>query len=282
MKKRLGCLLLAGLMVTGLTACGGETAGEGGSGATPDGVKKIVVGTGNGAAPFCYLDEDGNSIGYDIDVLKELDKRLPQYEFDIQAMDFSTLIVSIDSGSIDFLAHELVQSDARKEKYLFPEEYYCLSPMCLAVRDDAGIKSMEDMAGKSMELNPSQYEYQMIEAYNAAHAGGEVNLIGVADQTTADAYLKVSNGKVDASLTYKATFDSVIPQIGVTNLVTTDVVMCEDTYLMFPSDKKELCDDINAALKEMKEDGTLSEISMKWYGEDVFTLYGDMVSITAH
>lgn len=279
MMKRLGCLALAGMMVLGLTACGGGASTENTQSAS--GVRKVVVGTGNGAAPFCYLDEEGNSIGYDIDVLKELDKRLEQYEFEIQAMDFSTLIVSIDSGSINFLAHELVQSDARKEKYLFPSEYYCLSPMCLAVKDDSGIVSMADMAGKSMELNPSQYEYQMIEAYNAAHPGEEVNLIGVADQTTADAYLKVSNGKIDASLTYKATFDSVIPEIGVKNLVTTDVVMCEDTYLMFPTTEKQLCDDISACIKEMKEDGTLSQISLKWYGEDVFTLYSDMIAITA-
>lgn len=288
MKKKLTCLLLAGLMVMGLGACGEAGTTETSTGSTETGttstasgdVRKIVVGTGNGAAPFCYLDEDGNSIGYDIDVLKELDKRLEQYEFEIQAMDFSTLIVSIDSGSINFLAHELVQSDARKEKYLFPSEYYCLSPMCLAVKDDSGITSMADMAGKTMELNPSQYEYQMVEAYNAAHPGAEVDLIGVADQTTADAYLKVSNGKVDASLTYKATFESVIPEIGIQNLVTTEVVMCEDTYLMFPTTEKQLCDDISACLKEMKEDGTLSKISLEWYGEDVFGLYSDMISIT--
>lgn len=278
MKRKLLSLLLVATMVAGLSACGSKTTDT--ASASSDDVRKIVVGTGNGAAPFCYLDDEGNSVGYDIDVLKALDEILPQYEFEIQAMDFSTLVVSIDSGSINMLAHELVQSDVRKEKYLFPDEYYCLSPMCLAVKSDSGITSMADMAGKTMELNPSQYEYQMVEAYNTAHPGQEVNLIGVSDQTTADAYLKVSNGQVDASLTYKATFDTVIPEIGVDNLVTTDVVMCEDTYLMFPQTEQQLCDDVSAAIKELKENGTLSELSEKWYGEDVFTLYSDMISIT--
>ena len=158
MLKRLGCAVLAGIMVMGVTACSKKDA----STASADGVRHIVVGTGNGAAPFCYLDENGNSVGYDIDVLNELDARLPQYEFEIQAMDFSTLIVSIDSGSINFLSHQLVQSDARKEKYLFPSQYYCLSPMSLAVKADSGITSMADMAGKTMEQNPSAYEYQML------------------------------------------------------------------------------------------------------------------------
>lgn len=283
--KKISCVVLTGAVVLGMAGCGGadnsaaNTSGDSTEVSSPEEVRKIVVGTGNGAAPFCYLDEDGNSVGYDIDVLNELDKRLPQYEFDIQAMDFSTLVVSIDSGSVNMLSHQLVQSEARKEKYLFPEQYYCLSPMNLAVTEESGISTMADMAGKTMELNPSQYEYQMIMAYNEAHPGQEVDLIGISDQSTADAFLKVSSGQVDASLAYKATFDSVIPEIGVENLKLTDVVMCEDTYIMFPKSEQQLCDDVNAVLKEMVEDGTLSEISMKWYGEDVFTLYSDMITI---
>ena len=85
MLKRLGCAVLAGIMVMGVTACSKKEA----STTSADGVRHIVVGTGNGAAPFCYLDENGNSVGYNIDVLNELDARLPQYEFEIQAMDFS-------------------------------------------------------------------------------------------------------------------------------------------------------------------------------------------------
>ena len=272
--KRMGCLTMTGVLLFGLAGCGSS------SGSSSD-VRKIVVGTGNGAAPFCYLDEEGNSVGYDIDVLHEMDERLPQYEFDIQAMDFSTLIVSLDSGSVNMLSHQLVKSEARKEKYLFPEQYYCLSPMSLAVRNDSGITSLADMAGKTMEQNPSAYEYQMMMAYNEAHAGSEVDVIAVSDQTTADTYLKVSNGQVDAALTYQATFESVVPDLGVDNLTLTDVVMCEDTYIMFPKTEEQLCKDVNEVLKEMIADGTMSEISNKWYGEDVFALYKDMITIVA-
>lgn len=294
------CVMAAGMLAAAVTGCSGGSSSAGssassggeasssaeagsaaGSSAADGEVRKIVVGTGNGAAPFCYLDEDGNPVGYDLDVLHELDERLPQYEFDIQSMDFSTLVVSIDSGSVNMLSHQLVKSDARKEKYLFPKQYYCLSPMSLAVRTDSDITSLLDMKGKSMELNPSQYEYQMVLAWNEAHPGNEVNLIGISDQSTADNYMKVSNGQTDASLTYKATFDSVTKDIGVENLKLTDVVLCEDTYIMFPKTEQQLCDDVDAVLTEMMEDGTLSEISTKWYGEDVFGLYKDMIAIVA-
>lgn len=277
-RKLISVGMVMTLSASFLTGCGGSDA----EAKSDSGVRVVKVGTGNGAAPFCYLDENGNSVGYDLDVLAELDKRLEQYEFDIQAMDFSTLVVSIDSGALDMLSHQLVKSEARKEKYLFPEQYYCLSPMSLCVRDDSGITGMADMAGKSLDQNPSAYEYQMLLAYNEAHPGQEVVINAVSDQSTADGYKKVSNGQVDASLTYQATYESVINEIGCDNLVLTDVVMCEDTYIMFAKDEQELCDAVDATLKEMIADGTLSEISKKWYGEDVFTdEYESMVTIVA-
>ena len=276
-KRRVGGMLALVLVIGVLTACGTKTQKMT---PTEDGVTKVKVGTGNNAAPFCYLDEDGNPIGYDLDVLKELDKRLEQYEFEIEAMDFSTLVVSIDSGSISMISHQLVKSEARKEKYLFPDEYYCLSPMSLCVRSDSGIEDMDDMAGKSMEQNPSAYEYQMMMAYNEVNPGKKIDIIGVSDQATADAYRKVSNGQVDAALTYKATYDSVMEELGLSNLVLTDVVMCEDTYMMFGKDQAALAAAVSQTTKEMKEDGTLSEISRKWFGgEDVFGAYQNMITI---
>lgn len=297
--KKVCCLLMVATMITGLTGCTSKSsststeststsesaktkkAADSASTSDSTSVTKVKVGTGNGAAPFCYLDEDGNPIGYDLDVLAELDKRLENYEFEIETMDFSTLIVSIDSGAIDMISHQLVKSEARKEKYLFPEQYYCLSPMSLCVKNDSGIKTMEDMAGKSLDQNPSAYEYQMLMAYNAAHPGKEVVINAVSDQTVADGYKKVSNGQVDASLTYQATYDSVIADLGIDNLSLTDVVMCEDTYMMFGKDNEELCSAVNEALKEMIADGTLSKISQTWFGEDVFSKYADMVTFIA-
>jgi len=277
--KRMMTVILLGVMVVSFAACGGSDKDGGGSSSADSDVKVVKVGTGNGAAPFCYLDEDGNSIGYDIDVLKELDKRLEQYSFDIQAMDFSTLIVSIDSGSLDLLSHQLVKSKARKEKYLFPDQYYSLSPMSLCVRNDSGIKSMEDMAGKAIDQDPSAYEYQMLVAYNAEHPGKELTINAVSDQSVADGYKKVSNGQVDAALTYQATYDSVIGELGIDNLSLTEVVMVEDTYMMLSKGNEDLRDAVDGALKDMIADGTLSEISNKWFREDIFTNYKDMVQI---
>ncbi len=236
------------------------------------------IGTGSSMPPFCSLNDDGELEGYDIAVLKELDNRLEQYEFDIQYMDFSALIVSLDAGQLDMVSHQLVKSDARKEKYLFPEQYYCLSPMCLAVRSDSDIETLADMAGKKINQNPTSYEYTMCTAWNDAHPGEEMDIIAVTDLSTADGYKQVANGQVDASLTYASTFESVNAELGL-DLKLTDVVMVEDTYQMFGSDEQEFSDAVSATLQEMLDDGTLGELSNEYFGEDIFALYADKITI---
>lgn len=276
MKKML-IIILSVVMTLSMVGCSSEASD---SAISEDGVKVIKVGTGNGAPPFCYLDENGESVGYDIDLLEILDERLVDYKFEVEAMDFSTMIVSIDSGAVDFVSHELVKSDARKEKYLFPEQYYNLAPMSLVVTDDSGIETFEDMVGKSIDSNPSSYEYGLLLAYNEEHLGSEMTINAVSDQTNADAYKKVSIGQTDAYLTYASTYDQIIGELGVDNLVLTETLMVEDVYMMFNQDQQEICDAIGAELKAMIEDGTLSELSQEWFNEDVFVKYPDLIQST--
>lgn len=284
MKKKLVGVLLTAVMVGVMCAgCASSSSGGGSAegGADNAAVEKKIIGTSQTLAPYIYLDEDGNLTGYDYDILVELDKRLEQYEFEYSPADFNTNLVSIQSGAIDMMVNNLVQSEARKELYLFPKHYSTLAPMCLAVQKDSGITSLTDMDGKKMNQNPSSYEYTLVANWMEANPDTKINVVAVSDLTTADNLRQVSNGTVDAALTYRATFESVMETLdGVDNLTTTDVVMCEDVYYMFNNTQQEFCDAVDKALGEMYEDGFMSENSIKWFGEDIFEKYGDMISIT--
>ncbi len=277
MKKKIVSLALGMAMVSLVfTGCSSD-----GSSSNADGVETKVVGVSQTLTPYVYLDEDGNLTGYDYDILVELDSRLEQYEFEYSPADFNTNLVSIQSGAIDMMVNNLVQSDERKELYLFPEHYSCLAPMCLAVQEDSGITSLYDMDGKKMNQTPSSYEYTLIQNWMEANPDVVIDVVAVSDLTTADNYKQVSNGTVDAALTYQATFDSVMETLdGVDNLVTTDIVLCEDVYYMFNNTQQEFCDAVDEALGEMYDDGFMSENAIKWFGEDLFEKYGDMISIT--
>lgn len=270
--KKFGCLVLAAAMVMSLVGCGSSES------TSASGVTKIKVGTGQTFAPYCYLDENGVLTGYDVELLKAVDEKLTDYELDIQAMDFSTCIVSIDSGAVDMVSYQLVQSEERKEKYIFPDVTYCLSPLGLCVLEGSGIDSLEAMAGKTIYSNPSTYEYGLLSAYNEQHKGKELEIVAVSDMTIADMFKGVSDGKVDAALTYQTAFDTTVPKIGVSNLVFTDAVLVEESYYMINKDKTEFRDAVSKALKELKDDGTLSKLSTEWFGEDYFTKYASLVN----
>lgn len=269
-------LLASTLLVSGLTGCSSSSSSTASSETKGE---TINVAVGNSMAPFAYLDADGNLIGYDVDVLNAIDEYLDDYNFVLNGMDFSTCVVSIDSGAADMVSHQLVQSEERKEKYIFPDQYYCLSPMRLVVKKGSNIKSLEDMAGKSLYQNPASYEYGLLTSYNESHPGKEIVINAVSDMTTADCYKAVANGTVDAELTYQSTYESIVDEIGLADeLETTEVVLVEDTYQMISKDKPELAEAVSEALKSLLDDGTLGEISTKWFGSDYFEEYADMIS----
>lgn len=101
--------LLADVMCSAtLSACSSSTAS---SSKSTDGSEEVIqVATGQSMAPFCYLDADGNLVGYDIDVLHSIDEYLDEYTFNISAMDFSTCVVSIDSGAADIVCKRQINT----------------------------------------------------------------------------------------------------------------------------------------------------------------------------
>src|SRR5690606_8731858 len=98
-----------------LSACG--STGNTTTSASAKDVEKIIIGTGSQFINICFYDEDGNLTGYDIELLKEIDNRLEQYEFDFQVMDFSNLLLSLETKKIDLLAHNMARNAEREEKF---------------------------------------------------------------------------------------------------------------------------------------------------------------------
>ncbi|MCD2486698.1 sulfur-containing amino acid ABC transporter substrate-binding protein TcyK, partial [Staphylococcus aureus] len=81
-----------------LSACG---AGSQTTGAGQKKVQTITVGTGTQFPNICFIDEKGDLTGYDVELIKELDKRLPHYKFTFKTMEFSNLLVSLGQHKVD-------------------------------------------------------------------------------------------------------------------------------------------------------------------------------------
>lgn len=271
--KGAGILGLGVFGVASLSGCAPDSSSAAGGSASGT---TVSVLTYNGNPPYCYLDDAGNLVGYDVDVLKAVDEKLDDYSFSIDSMDFNAMITACESGSAELVSCQLVPNEDRKAKFIFCEEPFCLSPMVFATADP-NCKTLDDMAGKSTIATPGGYEYGMLQAYNEKYPDKALTFETVSSLTMADAFKMISSGQVDSFLCYDGTFDAVNEKVGA-SLYKTDVVMCESTYFMFNKDQTELRDAVDGVLKEMKSDGSLAKIAEQDLSTDVFSAYGDALS----
>ncbi|MFL6554993.1 MAG: transporter substrate-binding domain-containing protein, partial [Bacillus sp. (in: firmicutes)] len=70
-------------------------------------VQKIIVGTGTQFPNVCFIDKNGKLTGYDVELVRKIDEKLPEYQFEFKTMEFSNLLISLETNKIDFIAHQM-------------------------------------------------------------------------------------------------------------------------------------------------------------------------------
>lgn len=267
-------VVVAGIMLAGVIAgCGsgskgGETSADTAANAAGGAVKKIVVGTGTAFPKICFIDENGKLTGFDVELVREIDKRLPDYEFDIQTQEFSNLLLSLETKKIDFVAHEMEKNPERTEKYLFNKEPYAhWRNKIIVAKDNDSIHSLDDLKGKKVLTGATSAEAQILENYNKEHD----NAIQIVYQNGAanDTVNQITTGRVDATIGADFSLPLIDPQGKLK--VTGDDLSEHDILFVFRKDDPEeqkLADAVDGAIKELKQDGTLGKLSKEWLGSD--------------
>ncbi|MBQ1889794.1 MAG: transporter substrate-binding domain-containing protein, partial [Selenomonas sp.] len=118
--RKIGKLITAGLLAGVLTVaagCGGNKAAE----KPADGKKVITVAHTNYYVPYDYVNEQGESDGFEVAVMKEVAKKLPQYEFKFVPTSDDDLLIGVESGKYNVGTKGIWITDARKKKYVFPK-----------------------------------------------------------------------------------------------------------------------------------------------------------------
>lgn len=137
MKKTL--LIVMALLFTFLGACSSKETTSTATSSSGDSkdkkVQKIIVGTGTQFPNICFLDSNGKLTGYDVELVRQIDEKLPEYEFEFKTMEFSNLLLSLETNKIDFVAHQMEVNDEREEKFLFNKEPYNVFPLQVTVKD---------------------------------------------------------------------------------------------------------------------------------------------------
>lgn len=275
--KKFKSVLALGLVCAGiLTACGSEDEPSNANASSSEGVTKVKIAYPLGAKPLSYEDEAGNLTGYEIEVMKLVDEKLPQYEFEYVGTTNDDLLVGVAQKKYAAGVKNAFYTEDRLETYIFPKEFLGLSSAGLVLRKEhENIKTLSDFASAGLELAPidaSDARYTVVAEYNAANPNNKVNLLAN-DGSTVDNILWVNEGRVDGSFFIGMAFNAQLGEGGPYHHLKDEVVYNETavikTYPLFSLNEQELADAFDGAMKEILEEEKLDELMIKFYGTNL-------------
>ncbi|SHJ78628.1 amino acid ABC transporter substrate-binding protein [Paramaledivibacter caminithermalis] len=257
-KKHLLVLLMVLAVILVMAGCNAKPSEEVGN-------KVIKVGTSGRYHPFTFMNKEGKLDGFEIDVWNEIGRRIG-YDVEYNTAEFSGLFGMLDAGKIDTIANQITITEQRKEKYLFPVPYVYSGAQLIVKKGNDDIKSLEDLKGKKVGVSLGSNYEQLIREYDI---NNEIEVITYEDFV--GSLQDVSIGRIDAVVNDKLAGVINIKESGLDlQLGGNTVHPLENSFPFVNSEEnKELVENINKAIEEMREDGTLAEISNKWFDLDV-------------
>lgn len=236
--------------------------------------------------PYGFLNEKGESDGFEVSVMKAVDELLPQYEFKFNAVSDDELLIGIETGKYQVGTKGAWLTEERKKKFLIPSEPIAASVIGLAYRtsDADKIHDMDSFAtysGKLIPISPLSAQYSVIEEYNKSHEGKpQIQLVPSDVFDIADSYLWVLEGRYDGYLVLKLSFEkNVLNENGPYHQFADKLSYVPykgiPTWPLFNKQETQLVKDYENAIKILKENGTIANLSQKYFGENVFDFVTD-------
>ncbi len=224
---------------------------------------KITVATEGAWSPFTYHDADTNElVGFDVEVAKEIASRLG-VEAEFEEGDFDGGLTGVSTGTYDMMANGVDITEDREQTFDFTDPYAYDHAVVVTKADNDTIKSFDDLKGLTTANSVGSTYAQMGEEYGAT----VVNV-----PTLGETMELVLNGTADATINANTSVQDYFNTTGTTELKVAAVDE-ETTEYAIPLKKGEdndtLREAINKAIAAMKADGTLTELSNKYFGADI-------------
>lgn len=231
-------------------------------------VKTIYVATQNDYPPFDYVDASGKIVGYDVDVVKEINKHLPQYKFEFVTGPWSTVVPSLEANKTQIIADQMTPTPERANKFLFSESYFSTPTLIIVKQGRTDIKTLDDLKGKVVEVSVGDSKTTFLEQWNKAN-GNKITL-KYTENSQPDIYQDIEAGRADATINDIVMTKAIVEKSGLKVEPVGASFRNTDSVLFFNKDDqgKELKAAIDPVIKKLKEDGTLTKISQQWTSGD--------------
>lgn len=272
--SRISALLLTGAIASGLIGCGNtETASQKtDNAATVEKTEntetsnsertKLIVGFDAEYPPYGYMDDNGEYVGFDLDLAQEVCDR-NGWELVKQPIDWDSKDMELNSGSIDCIWNGFTIT-GREEDYTWSEPYVDNS-IVVVVSKDSDIQSLDDLAGKIVATQADSSALAALtddsedNADNLALASSFAELQQVADYNSA--FMNLESGAVDAIAVDIGVAKYQVDSRGDTFRMLDDAISSEQYAVGFKLGNDELRDTVQATLDEMVKDGTFDKIA---------------------
>lgn len=243
-----------------------EKAGDAADTQTTDGT--FIVGFDQDFPPMGFVGDDGEYTGFDLELAKEVAGRLG-LEFVAQPIAWDAKDMELNSGTIDCIWNGFTMN-GREDDYTWSEPYMDNSQV-FVVAADSGISSFVDLAGKIVEVQADSSAEAALKD-NTELTGSFGTLQTTPDYNTA--FMDLEMGAVDAIAmdVIVAGYQMEQRDDGSGYVILEETLASEEYGIGFKKGNEELRDKVQATLEEMAEDGTLKDISDKWFGRDVTTV----------
>lgn len=271
MKKTLRFLSMALLLVAFsalLFACGSDDEGtdtstEGNDNEETTGsddageITKLVVGTDATYAPMEYMDEKGEIVGIDIEIVDAIAEELG-IEVEYKNIGWEPLFPAVDNDEVDFAVSSITITEKREESYDFTDPYYIANQLIL-VPDGSEITSFADLEeGKRVSAQINTTGHIVVQELL-----GETSSDILAAETMPLAITEMINGNADASVGDNSTVNEYIKNNPNAEVETIEDDSFEKEYygLMVKKGNDEVRELLNEGIEKIKENGKLEEIT---------------------
>ena len=271
MKRRtfislMGVMAAAGVL--GLTGCSDKAAASSTAGPAPlnqlNSIQKsgkLVVALEGAWQPWSYHDESDTLVGYDVEVSRAIAEKLgvePEYV----ESDWDSLFAGLDAGRYDMVCNGVEVTEERAKTYDFTTPYGYIHTALAVRKDNEDIHSFEDLKGKTTANSLASTYMELAESYGATVQGID---------TLEETIQLLTAGRIDATLNADVSFYDylnvhpeadfkLVAQTAEASHVAIPVLKSEDTAYL---------NALNAAIEELRADGTLKTLSEKYFGQDI-------------
>lgn len=233
-----------------------ETEGTSSETEEPAETKELLVGTDAAYAPFESMDDNGNIVGIDVDIVNALAEELG-IKAEVQHVGWEPLFTQVTNGQVDFGISAITITEERQETFDFTDPYYEATQLIIT-KADSGITSLQDLKDKKIgvQINTTGH-------YAAQDLQGQASTNILTYETTPIAIQQMINGTVDAVIGDNAVLIEFTKTNPDSNLITIEDDSFESEYygLMVKKGNTELLDLLNEGIQKLKESGKLAEIT---------------------